>query len=232
MNQLNSTGQQPVDEGPQPQEQADPNQLVAMSLYYPPLTPALIGLCVVVLVAIFSRDFPNIFFFGSAVSSQGIIAALSVLSAFLFLEAARMGFFAHANDLYGMDRERRQSIFLGYDPFEKDIKNTGWFDWKIIIEKAEVITKMYQFRAVGYFVLGSVALFLSVSLLLTVYVLWLGIGTLILTCVYMAFQVIPVLGLIRQYRRFSKRLGELNQIPPPRLRPLAPASTPVVQQEP
>jgi hypothetical protein len=212
MSQVNGTDQQFVDNETQPELHPDPNQLVAMSLYYPPLVPALVGLCVVVLVAVFSRDFPSGFLFWSDFSLQGIIAALSVLSAFLFLEAARMGFFAHANDLYGMDKERRKSIFRGNDPFQEGLQNTPWFNWQVIKEKAEVITKRYLLRAAGYFILGLVTLYLSVSFLLASYILWLGIGAFVLTCVYAVFQFRPLIGMIKEYRRFTKRFRKLEDI--------------------
>jgi len=194
----------------QPVLYPNPNQLVAMSLYYPPLVPALVGLCILVLVAVFSRDFPRGFLFWNDLSLQGIIAALSVLSAFLFLEAARMGYFAHSNDLYGMDKERRKSIFQGNDPFQEGLQNTAWFNWKAIKEKAEVITKRYVLRAAGYFILGLVTLFFSVSFLLASYIFWLGIGTFVLTCMYTIFQYEPLKGMVKEYRRLTKRFRELE----------------------
>ncbi len=221
MSQVNSTTQQSAGNKRQPERSPDPNQLAAMSLYFSPLAPALIGLCVVVLIAALSRDFPSEFLFWKGVSLviQGMIAALSVLSAFLFIEAVRMGFFAHSNDLYGMDKERRKSAFAGYDPFQEGDKYYDWFEWPAEVENAEVITKRYQLRALGYFILGLVTLFLSVSILLTSYISWLGIGTFVLTCVYAVFQFEPLMSTIRQYGQFTERLRELEpRLVPPKLR--------------
>lgn len=225
MNQLTNTNQQHVREGIQPLERPDPNQLVAMSLYFPPLTPALIGLCVVVLVAVLSSAFPTTFFWGTA-SPQGIIAILSVLSAFLFLEASRMGFLAHSNDLYGMDVERRKSIFEGNDPFEEGIQNTDWFDWEVIKEKADVISRMYLYRGMASFVFGLIALFLAVSFLMASYIFLLGIVTSLLTCIYAATQVVPQFNLIRLYFELRSKLKILKNTLPPKYRPHQTTSTP------
>lgn len=215
MSQVDKTTQQSIGNKLAPVQPEDPNQLVAISLYYPSMVPAFIGLCVVVLVAAFSKDFPSGFLIWKNFSLQGIIAALSVLSAFLFIEATRMGFFAHSNDLYGMDKERRKSAFDGYDPLQEGIKNTDWFDWSVIVKIASARAKTYQIRALGNLQLGLIALFLSVSFLLAPYVLWLGISAFVLTCMYTSFQLGSLTSAFKQYRCLTKCLRELEKILPP-----------------
>jgi len=174
-----------------------PNRLRAVLTHFPQLGCALIGLTVVVMVAVLDKDFQVKPYFStpyiSALNNRNVIVAFCLGAVFLFFDTIQKSFFAQSYNVAEMTPLDRQWFFnTKEDPALFFGDATHGEGWRKLIDAHLDLAKNFMDQAVLRLEIGTVLLFVSISLLLMSYPenIWMGRASMLLTIVYVGVLVV------------------------------------------
>jgi hypothetical protein len=173
-----------------------PNRLRAVFNHFPQLCCALIGLSVVVLVAVLDKDFQVKPYFSwqyiSALNNRNVIATICLGAVFFFFQAVQKSFFSQGYNVADMTPLDRQWFFgMPDDPVNYYSDATHGTAWRTLVEAYLNLSKQFIGQAVIRLEIGTVLLFVSVSLLLISYAesFWIGVVSVLLVFAYVVVLV-------------------------------------------